>query len=118
MFSTLKRELNDVFTFAIENIFCSLRFEIPWEPTGPQSLNFQCIDDFKIGVTLYLIIYLLPAHWHTGPAKIIMMKNRQVGRSYTMSPCSRQQAQLVLPNRTTKSLAYEKNQTVNGTRST
>ena len=34
MFSTLKQELNDVFTFAIDESFCLVSFEIPWEPTA------------------------------------------------------------------------------------
>ena len=34
MFSTLKKELNDVFTFAIDESFVLVSFEIPWEPTA------------------------------------------------------------------------------------
>ena len=36
-FSTLKKESNDVFTFAINERFCLLSFEIPWEPTAALS---------------------------------------------------------------------------------
>ena len=32
IFSTLKTELNGVFTFAIDECFCLLSFDIPWEP--------------------------------------------------------------------------------------
>jgi len=34
MFSTLKNESKDVFTFAIDESFCLVSFEIPWELTA------------------------------------------------------------------------------------
>ena len=33
-FSTLEKKSNDVFTFAIDEMFCFVSFEIPWEPTA------------------------------------------------------------------------------------
>ena len=34
VFSTLKKESNDVFTFAIDESFCLVSFDIPWELTA------------------------------------------------------------------------------------